>query len=548
MKVLVTAPSRKSVPDNNDVYDLILQQDDWNDYSFVTKYHLYLTKKITKSESIEYAGAVKIIKKGQPNDYSFMIGVGELDSLGDEFCSIGQSLDYYGRLSELKASICNEILFFLRDINLFDYQSQGFKEEKVWHESVMRDLKVDDDIFTLPIFIIKNQFSSIPSISEKLTFSHSGMVNPLYIYFDSTQYGFFETEKLPCRMSVIVGRNGSGKSTTLARLSKVAYSSTQDRKEEVIKNIGEILPEGLGFPKVINLSYSAFDSFQIPGVTYKEKLQLKNDLEEGRGRYIYCGVRDVCAELDSVLSGFNFENDDEKYISVDRQENTVLKPLEVLSDEFCKAFNIVYSDENKKEIFMLTINKLREEASLSSIVDDLIKDDFIMNAKDYFHGLSTGHKFVLHSMLHIILHADKRCLILFDEPETHLHPPLLAVLMSALRIILNKVDAFSIVATHSPVVVQETLSKNVNVISRSGNFIDFQRPDIETFGENIGAITSSVFSLTTQVTDYHNELDKLVMEYRDSNNALDMIEKCFDEGLSIQARAYIMSKLAIKEK
>ncbi|MBW6100166.1 ATP-binding protein [Escherichia coli] len=53
----------------------------------------------------------------------------------------------------------------------------------------------------------------------------------------------------------------------------------------------------------------------------------------------------------------------------------------------------------------------------------------------------------------------KRCLVLFDEPETHLHPPLLAVLMSALRIVLNEVDAFAIVATHSPVVVQETLSK-----------------------------------------------------------------------------------------
>lgn len=548
MKALVTAPSRKSIPDNSNVYDFILQQDDWNDFSFVTKYHLYLTKKITELESIEYAGTVKIIKKGQVDDCSFMIDVGELDSLSDEFCSVGQSLDYYGRLSKLKSSICNDILFFLRDINVFDYQSQGFKEEKVWSESIMRGIKDDDDIFTLPNFIIKNKFSSIPTIDMKLTFSHSGMVNPLYIHFDSTQYGFFNTEKLPCRMSVIVGRNGSGKSTTLARLSKVAYSSTQDRNEDVIKSIGQILPEGLGFPKVINLSYSAFDSFQIPGVTYKEKLQLKNDIEEGKGRYIYCGVRDVCAELDSFLSNLDVEEGDKKYISVDRQDNTVLKPLEVLSDEFCKAFHNVFLDVNKKEIFILAINKLREEASLSSIVDELIKDDFIMNAKEYFHGLSTGHKFVLHSMLNIILHAEKRCLVLFDEPETHLHPPLLAVLMSALRIILNKVDAFAIVATHSPIVVQETLSKNVNVISRSGNLTDFQRPDIETFGENIGAITSSVFSLTTQVTDYHNELDKLVMEYRSRENALNKIEECFDEGLSIQARAYIMSKLAIKEK
>ncbi|EFN9246805.1 hypothetical protein D3031_22320, partial [Escherichia coli] len=137
-------------------------------------------------------------------------------------------------------------------------------------------------------------------------------------------------------------------------------------------------------------------------------------------------------------------------------------------------------------------------------------------------------------------------LVLFDEPETHLHPPLLAVLMSALRIVLNEVDAFAIVATHSPVVVQETLSKNVNVITRNGEFTDFQRPEIETFGENIGAITSSVFSLTTQITDYHDELDKLIIEYKNNNNPLDDIEKCFDTGLSTQARSYVISKLAVK--
>lgn len=546
MKILVTAPSRKSVPNNSEIYDLILQQDDWNDFSFITKYHLFLTKKITMSESIEYAGAVKIIKKGQIDDCSFMIDIGELDCLSNDFCSVGQSLDYYGRLSELNPDICNEILMVLRDINTFDYVAQGFKDENAWKTSIMRDLKDDDDIFILPEFIIKNLFSSIPSIDVKFTFSHSGMINPLCLDFDSAQYGFFEFDKLPCRMSVIVGRNGSGKSTTLARLSKVAYSSTQDRKENIVKNIGEILPEGLGFPKIINLSYSAFDSFQIPGITYKEKLQLKNDIAEGKGRYIYCGVRDVCAELDIVLKSFNDETIDENYISVDRQENTILKPLEVLSEEFCKAFCDVSEDKNKRDVFHLAMDKLREEASLSSIVVDILKDDFIINARDYFHGLSTGHKFVLHSMLNIILYAEKRCLVLFDEPETHLHPPLLAVLMSALRIILNKVDAFAIVATHSPVVVQETLSKNVNVISRSGDFTDFQRPDIETFGENIGTITSSVFSLTTQVTDYHNELDKLIKSFCKHENALDIIEECFDEGLSVQARAYIMSKLAAK--
>ncbi|MEX2952159.1 hypothetical protein AB4K01_13280 [Serratia fonticola] len=547
MKILVTAPSRKGEPANNNDYEMILQQDDWNDFSFITKYHLYLTTKITRAEKIEYAGTVKIIKKGQSESDWHLVETGELAGLNNDFCSIGQSLDYYGRLAELGVDICNEILTLLRDINTFDYVLQGFKNERSWEKSIMRDLNDDDDIFTLPKFFIKNEFSSIPSIDMKFSFSYSGMINPLSFYFDSEQYGFFKSDKLPCRMSVVVGRNGCGKSTTLARLSKVAYSSTQNRKKDIIKGIGEILPEGLGFPKVINLSYSAFDSFQIPGVTYKEKEQLRQDIIDGKGRYIYCGVRDVCAELEFELKNSSDNGDDEDFISRDRQERTILKPLEVLSDEFYNILCKIYKDSNKKKLYLKVIDKLKEEASLAEIVQELRQDDFMIRSREFFHGLSTGHKFVLHSMLHILLHVEKRCLVLFDEPETHLHPPLLAVLMSALRIILNEMDAFAIVATHSPVVVQETLSKNVNVISRSGNLTDFQRPDIETFGENIGTITSSVFSLTTQITDYHNELDKLIDEYYGQTNALKMIEKYFDSGLSMQARAYVISKLAVKE-
>ena len=511
-----------------------------------TQYHLYLTKKLTGSDEIEYVGAVKIIKKGQVADYSYMVELGELSPLSSEYCSVGQSLDYYTRLSKLDNEVRHKILMSLRDINLFDYESEGFKNENVWTSSIMRDLKDDDDIFLLPKYILEHNFSSIPSIDVKFEFSHERMLNSLKLDFDSKQYGFFNNQKLPCRMAVIVGRNGSGKSTTLARLSKVAFSSTQDRKKDIISGIGEIYPEGLGFPKIINLSYSAFDSFQIPGVTYKEKIQLKNDIEKGKGRYIYCGVRDVCAELELELQQYSNSGVEEIYISSERQERTILKPLEILSKEFNDAYIKIQQDEYKSQTLQSVLSKLKEEASISTIVDDMLEDGFSENPAAYFYNLSTGHKFVLHSMLHIILYAEKRCFVFFDEPETHLHPPLLAVLMSALRIILNKVDAFAIVATHSPVVVQETLSKNVNVITRSGNLIDFQRPEIETFGENIGSITSAVFSLTSQVTDYHDELDKLIENYKVYDNAIEFIESCFDQGLSIQARSYILSKLATK--
>lgn len=546
MKILVTSPSRNKDPENNNEYDLIIQQDDWNDFSFVTKYHLYLTKKITGANEIEYAGSFKLIKKGQSESDFYMLARGEHEFIEEDFCSVGQTLDYYERLSKLNKEVTKSILFTLRDINSFDYVSEGFKEERAWQRSIMRDLKEDDDIFVLPNFIINHQFSSMPSIDVKFTFSHPGMLKSLCFDFDSNHYGFFDSYKLPGRMAVIVGRNGSGKSTTLARLSRVAYSSSQDRKDNILKDIGEIYPEGLGFPKLINLSYSAFDSFQIPGISLREKKQLRQDISDGKGRYIYCGIRDVCAELDIIMSAFD-DNRVRDLLVNDRLDRTILKPLEVLSDEFCKALEGVLKDNERSKLFKQAMSKLKEEASISSIVDTILMQESHSFHKEFFHGLSTGHKFVLHSMIHILLHIEKRCLVLFDEPETHLHPPLLAVLMSALRGVLESKDAFAIIATHSPVVVQETLSKNVNIISRSGELTQFYTPEIETFGENIGLITSSVFSLTSQITDYHSELDNLIREYKNKTDALQLIEKCFDDGMSMQARAYVISKLAIKE-
>jgi predicted ATP-binding protein involved in virulence len=133
-----------------------------------------------------------------------------------------------------------------------------------------------------------------------------------------------------------------------------------------------------------------------------------------------------------------------------------------------------------------------------------------------------------------------RSLVVIDEPEMHLHPPLLAALMHALRFILEEHKAFCIVATHSPVVLQETLTRHIYVVRREGSTFDAQRCPIETFGENVGALTSEIFGLTTEVTDYHKTLDKAIAQYA----SLEPIEALFaPHGLSRQGRAYVMSRL-----
>lgn len=350
---------------------------------------------------------------------------------------------------------------------------------------------------------------------------------------------------------MLVGRNGSGKSTLLSKISRVAFASGADRRDSILRKVGEFEPLGLGFPKIINISYSAFDSFQIPGIYIQEKEQILKDMGEAKGRYIFCGIRDIRKELDSSINSMERDSRGkltEEEILKDRQSFTNLKSIESLLEEV-KVLVTFIKKRGKLSILLKVFNILSKESSLYELVNNINSENIESKLPEMFINSSTGHKFVIHSITSIIAHADKRSLILFDEPETHLHPPLLAVLMSSIRYVLEKLDAFSIVATHSPVVVQETLSRHVKIIRRKGDITKVISPEIQSFGENLASITSHVFSLSTEVTDFHSELDEVVNSLRSSINVpsdsvlTKIIEDLFDGEVSMQARAYIMSLL-----
>lgn len=60
----------------------------------------------------------------------------------------------------------------------------------------------------------------------------------------------------------------------------------------------------------------------------------------------------------------------------------------------------------------------------------------------------------------------RKTLVLIDEPESHLHPPLLSAFIRALSDLLLDRNGLSIIATHSPVVLQEVPKRCVWKINR----------------------------------------------------------------------------------
>jgi predicted ATPase len=541
----VIPPTRRA-PDDPALNSFVLAQDKWNDFGFQSQYQLYVRSKTAAHDLI---GSVKILKKGQTDSDTWQL-TKDFTELGPEFASLGQSLDYYQRLAELPPEARDRILGALRDVVYRPEIEQQFLPEAGWKKSVMRDFEADPHFRTLAQSFLSGNFSELASLDQGFCFQVPGWLDAIQFRFsapDVKQHGFggllwpSPANILPDRITVIIGKNGSGKSTLLARIARVAHASVKDRSSATLSELGQLKPPGVGFSRIVTLSYSAFDSFQIPGVNAREREQIARDVRQGDGRFVFCGLRDIAAELAQELAQSPGEDSPTNAEGADRDRvrQTLLKPIEGLAAEFAATLSRIQKLD-RTNFFVLVLSRVLADSSFNDVRPTLEGQLFTDAAQAYL-SLSTGHKIVIQVIANLTAYVQPRALILFDEPEMHLHPPLLAALMHAIRRILQKWDALAVIATHSPVVLQETLAQNVFIVRREGGISAASTPTLESFGENVGTLTEFAFGLDSDSTDFHDALRRIVSELPD----LEAIEEIFKpHGLSMQARAYVMGLLS----
>ena len=528
-----------------------LQQDDWNDYSFRTLYHLHFRPGDDQTE-VTYIGGVKILRLGQTIGPQLIQK--PFTKLDDKWISVGTSLDYYQRLHELPAGRRKAIMDALNDAVAHPELVERFEQEEGWQTSLFRDNRDWRSFLADARALYEGNFSALADIDQSFSYKPAGADEPVEFDFSSPEPTFYvgpyrrlgprqRKTLLPNRIMVLVGRNGSGKSTLLARLAHVAFASPQDRASKPFKKLGVLEPPSIGFMRIITISYSAFDSFVVPGVDAKELSQVTQDLASGEGRFVFCGLRDLVAEgkadveRDEQLAG----EDDEP--PVERRSTTKLKPVDQLAEEFAALVTRIRKDD-RQALLQSALEPLLADPSFADLRDQLEQlTGGTRKARSLFLDWSTGHKIALHVVASLVAHATPRSLVLFDEPEAHLHPPLMAALMHAVRVVLSDQNALCIAATHSPVLLQETLAQHVRRVTRTGKSLKIEQPQLETFGENVGVLTYDTFGLTAASTDYHKVLDLLVK----GCSSPEEVDKLFDPGLSAQARAYVLTQFARQE-
>ena len=535
----------------------LLEENDWDDYGYQTTYNLHASKQLTKG-SPEYLGTLRIMQKGQSTDDSYLLkqifknkAFGELP---EDFVSVSMDVDLYMGINRYLDNK-EDRLAVVKGLHLILGENSEFFDDSLYKDKCFTSSLLRDGS-SLDNFALQKGFSLLNSSEyyydlrkETLEVKFEHVSNTINLHFTSVESD--DDERLPNGVVVFIGKNGSGKSTAIYRLAKLMYTDSTQRFR-MKKKVGEIVPNNVGVSKMFLISYSPFDNFILPTSYSKDYIRLLKTGEDVNSRFVFCGIRDIAKEEADIQIGEDSDEERINQIIDDRKKKTTLKDIETLAVEFSTAMTIVIEDYAYKYAkWTEFLEGCRiNQPSLFEDVKNIVFGTTKEAMQERFLSLSTGHKFFIHAYARLLAYMDDNCLLLFDEPENHLHPPLLSFMMAEIRKLLARTHSVMFIATHSPVILQETFAKNVFVVRKNGSTTNISQPQIETYGANISAITSEVFDLTTEVTKFHDAINHLYKKWNMESEPsvermLDRFEERLGHKLADQMESYLINLYSI---
>ena len=529
--------------------DFYLEEDEWNDYSYYVMYHLHATRRITKSGNL-HLGYVRIMKVGQKTGEMHLlkkqIGLGVFHELPEDYVSLTLEYDLFKWLSfqdvELRQLLAKGLHLILSDESPYYLL---VKDDPCFQKAILRDATMDNYILLKADHWINQIERRYDLRAQKIMVKYDNCDEQIPLSFSCLPE--VQSDTVPNGIVAFIGANGSGKSTALYSLAKAMFLFPEDR-DIFERKFCQFTPNDLGVERLILISYSPFDNFTLPTTFNYAMRDVQQQTREQDGRFIYCGIRDMEEEYRKLQESGILIN--YKYLQTDRQIITIPKTQERLAADFAYAFSQFRLDDDRvrMSIWEGIIEAARDQhPDLADMMTDMTNLGFEKEWAEEFKKLSTGYKFFFHSMAHVVAFILDGSLVLFDEPENHIHPPLLSFMMAQYRKILANYKSVMLVSTHSPVIIQELFADNVLKVHRVGDKITISKPKIETYGATFGEINSEVFELTSDVTGYFAAIDSLYdlwgLGQKDSASAMleTMIEK-IGRPVSNQVASYLISR------
>ncbi|WP_197710739.1 AAA family ATPase [Halorhodospira halochloris] len=493
---------RASVPLAAKRWSAYLSRDQWDDWGkYCTQFYLTVVGQDGEQHDI---GQVKIGQRGlKPHGGSAELPPGHrkpnvpsaFEQLEDDFFSVGQDDEYYANLGSLGDTVRERILTCLRDVAWDKERWEWAQKEYVMEESLLRSVTRS---------IVEGQFRRMAHGDARVTRYDFAYTPPKRLGDGAPPFTLdFSVEPkspIPTNVHVLIGRNGVGKTRLLSLMTKALVARDAAARQSGKFEFTEFREQDGTFANVVAVSFSAFDEADL--------LPDRNPEPDSLG-FSYIGLRGWSSKLQS--------------------SSTKPKSPNILASEFVDSLKECRVGARRRRwinvITTLQTDPVFKAAQLASMIDVNLSDkeerEVVLKT---FKALSSGHKIVLLTLTRLVEKVEERTLVLIDEPEAHLHPPLLSAMTRAISEFMVKRNGVAIVATHSPVILQEVPKSCVWILDRMLTVSKAERPSIETFAESVGILSREVFQLELSKSGYHQLLGGLCQKSASYEDALDQLE------------------------
>ncbi|MFB7830103.1 AAA family ATPase [Streptomyces sp. NPDC056056] len=527
MRFIVQSDPR--VPSNVGPRAAVLVPDAWDDFGFRTSYDLWF-RRAEGTRPIDI-GRVKVALVNQgPGPSPLPSGdfAAGLPADQGEWISLGQDGQYYEAIAMLGQE-GREILRGLGDIATPD--SLTVTQKRLKKLSASSEVVRVSFMRNISLSTVLRQWHRITAGGPRLAsyeFSYHFPQSGTEISVRPPLEFEVRPHSVPSsNIHVLIGPNGVGKTTLLRSLATAAVRLNHPSKEST----GRIAyANETGFANVLLVTFSAFDPFA--GITPDPEI-----------KYKYVGLPTHAPDSEMSAS-----------------ENAELKSKDELADEFIDSLmSIATSGHYDRWIKAMRTLASDRQFDTAVICDDFPLDETGIRPIDVLHpggepangagrpwreifmSLSSGHAIVLLTLTRLVDLVAEQTLVLLDEPEAHLHPPLLSSFVRALSELLSERNGVAITATHSPVVLQEVPRSCAYKIRQSGGRA--RRPRIETYGENVGVLTHEIFGLEVMKSGFYFELKKAV----DRLDTYEEVLEHFGRQLGDEAKGLVHIMIADKK-
>lgn len=461
----------------------VLFHDRWDDFGYKTQFDLYYYETINSYSQI---GSIKIICKQLKDDkggWTFDYLRESFEKLDSDWCSLGQNEEYYKNIKNLfNKDIASKLLNNLRDCSL-DYSIVAdFETKHSFSTSLLRTNDAEKMLRQGRLLINDEDLKCFFHV--KFNFS------PLYNTIQNVDINFnFEniSDYYSRRIYCLIGENGVGKTQILSQFLEGANLYKKQ------------------FGKIIYLSNNYYEHLNF---------------DEENEYIINCGLTEK-------------KNDDVYIMNEVSLKKNIIENLKKLKKKYYNTSEQRYIDR-----FLGNISELFINVDFSELEGFNYSGDFEKFLSS-FSILSSGESALLYNLINMLSNIRFNSLLLFDEPEVHLHPNFITKFMDFLYQMLKIFDSFAIICTHSTFIVREVKADSVYILNRIDNYCTVRKIKYESLGANAMTLANDIFENVEIQPFFQKEIKRMVHDGLSEEEIIKNLKSFEDMTLDIGINSWI---------